>query len=81
MRPLPDRSLPRLTMAVCAVLILMMLVGCSTLPPTRPRIDFRDPIPVYAGKTYEDVIRYTLRLQEWGLACVAVHEANRGAEK
>lgn len=78
MRPLRDRS-PNFLMTVAfVVIILLLLASCSAQPArsTPRQIAHPRPIPVYAGKTYQDVIQYTLRLQEWGLSCLAIHAAN-----
>jgi len=73
------------TTAACIALILTTLPGCSTQPTVMPRLPLTAPapapMPAYAGRTYQDVIQYALRLQEWGQACVAIDAANRDSKK
>lgn len=78
MRPLRDRS-PNFLMTVASVvIILLLLASCSAQPrhPMPRMLAHPGPMPVYAGRTYQDVIQYTLRLQEWGLSCLAIDAAN-----
>lgn len=79
MKPRKRRSGASPTMAACAAIILLMSAGCSTSPTRAPLPARPAPMPGYDGRTYQDVIQYALRLQEWGQACLAVDEANRKA--
>jgi hypothetical protein len=78
MKLLRDRSPNFLMTVVFAALILLALASCSAQPrrPTMRMLAHPAPMPVYGGRTYQDVIQYTLRLQEWGLSCLAIDAAN-----
>lgn len=79
---------PGFRMALTAVLIvlsLLLLAGCSspmptarqTLPPL-PMLEPR-PIPKWEGRTYRDLLGYSLRLRESAMAAEADKTAARDA--